>query len=96
MQASHKFLINKSFALNSKAFQLIRMLNADPVYHQYLLLCKIYMSLCQINKSAEVDYYKIQCNSEAREKAYRIIIPQTFSKATSDYLDVPAIPGLFI
>ena len=39
-------------------------------------------SLCQINKSVEVDYYKVRCNGE-----YRIIIPQNFSKATSDYLD---------
>ena len=34
------------------------MLNADPSYPQYIMLCKVYLSLCQINKSAEVDYYK--------------------------------------
>jgi hypothetical protein len=39
-------------------------------------LCKIYVSLCQINKSVEVDYYKIRCNND-----FRIIIPQKFSKA---------------
>ena len=33
--------------------------------------------------SAQVDYYKIFCNND-----YRIIIPQNFSKATSDYLEV--------
>ena len=33
-------------------------------------------------QSTEVDYYKIKCNNE-----YRIVIPQNFSKATSDYLD---------
>ena len=64
------------------AFELIQQLNADPIYQQYLLLCKIYISLCQINKSVEVDYYKICCNGE-----YRIIIPKNFSKATSDFLD---------
>ena len=47
-----------------------------------MLLVKIYMSLCQINQSAEVDYYKVRCNH-----AYRILIPQNFSKSTSDYLD---------
>ena len=39
-------------------------------------------NICQINKSVEVDYYKILCNND-----YRIIIPYNFSKATSDYLD---------
>lgn len=43
---------------------------------RYLLLCKIYISLCNINKSAEVDYYKIRCDNGSR-----IIIPMKFSKA---------------
>ena len=81
-EASYKFLVNKNFNPHSREFKLIQQLNADPAYHQYLLLCKIYMSLCQINKSVEVDYYKIRCNG-----AYRVIIPQNFSKATSDYLE---------
>ena len=82
-ECSYNFMINKNFNLRSKTFELIQMLQADPVYHQYLLLCKIYVSLCQINKSVEVDYYKIYCNND-----YRIVIPRNFSKATSDYLDV--------
>eukprot|EP00928_Gymnodinium_smaydae_P100356 TRINITY_DN9823_c2_g4_i1.p1 TRINITY_DN9823_c2_g4~~TRINITY_DN9823_c2_g4_i1.p1 ORF type:complete len:2328 (+),score=476.05 TRINITY_DN9823_c2_g4_i1:208-6984(+) len=81
-EASYKFIVNKNFSVRSKAFELIRLLNADPVYHQYLLLCKVYVSLCQINKSAEVDYYKIFCNNE-----YRIVIPMNFSKSTCDYLE---------
>jgi hypothetical protein len=81
-EASYKFIVNKNFSVRSKEFELIRMLNADPIYHQYMLLCKINISLCQINKSVEVDYYKIKSNGE-----YRIIIPQNFSKSTSDYLD---------
>jgi hypothetical protein len=81
-EASYKFIVNKNFSVHSKEFELIRQLNADPIYHQYMLLCKINISLCQINKSVEVDYYKIKCNGE-----YRIIIPQNFSKTTSDYLD---------
>lgn len=81
-EASNKFMVNKNFSVHSPEFELIRQLNADPAYHQYLLLCKLYISLCQINKSVEVDYYKIRCNNE-----YRVIIPQTFSKTTSDYLD---------
>jgi hypothetical protein len=43
----------------------------------------VYMSLCNINKSTEVDYYKVRCNGE-----YRIVIPENYSKSTSDYLDV--------
>ena len=27
--------------------ELLRQLNGDPAYHQYTLLCKIYISLCQ-------------------------------------------------
>lgn len=63
--------------MRSKTFELIQQMNADPVYHKYLLLCKLYISLCQINKSVEVDYYKICCNNE-----YRIIIPQNFSQVS--------------
>jgi hypothetical protein len=40
------------------------------------------MSLCQINKSVEVDYYKIRCNG-----VFHIVIPQNFSKVTSEYLE---------
>ena len=81
-EASYKFIVNKGFDVNSNEFGLIRQLNADPTYHRYLLLCKVYMSLCQINKSVEVDYYKICCNND-----YRIIIPENFSKVTGDYLE---------
>lgn len=80
---SYKFMVNKSLPLRSQTFELIQLLNADPAYQQYVLLVKIYMSLCQINKSVEVDYYKIRCNGE-----FRIIIPRNFSKSTSDYLDL--------
>ena len=48
--------------MHSRQFELIRMLNADPAYQEYVLLCKVYMSLCQINKSVEVDYYKLRVN----------------------------------
>ena len=58
------------------------MLNSDPDYQSYVLLVKIYMSLCNINKSVEVDYYKVKCDGE-----FRIIIPRTFSKITSEYLE---------
>ncbi|CAE8670279.1 unnamed protein product [Polarella glacialis] len=81
-EASYKFMVNKNFSVHSKEFELIRQLNADPAYHRYLLLCKIYVSLCQINKSVEVDYYKIRCNND-----FRIIIPQNFSRATGEYLE---------
>ena len=47
-----------------------------------MLLCKINLSLCQINKSVEVDYYKVEVNG-----AWTTIIPQNFSKATGDYLE---------
>ena len=80
-EASYNFIVNKNFP-RSKTFELIQMLKQHPIYQQYLLLVKIYTSLCQINKSVEVDYYKIFCNND-----YRIIIPYNFSKATSDYLD---------
>ena len=80
-EASCKFMVNKNFSIRSREFELINQLNSDPVYHRYLLLCKIYMSLCQINKSVEVDYYKIRCNND-----YQVVIPQNFSKSTSDYL----------
>jgi hypothetical protein len=82
-ECSYKFLVNKNFPVQSPQFELIRALNADPAYQQYVLLVKVYMSLCQINKSSEVDYYKVRCNGD-----YRVIIPSNFSKAISDYLDV--------
>jgi hypothetical protein len=81
-EVSYKFLINKDFPLHSRQFKLIRELNADPYYQSYVLLVKIYLSLCQINKSVEVDYYKVHCDEE-----FRIIIPNNFSKTTNDYLD---------
>ena len=81
-EVSYKFMVNKDFRVQSQQFKLIRMLNADPDYQSYVLLCKIYMSLCQINKSVEVDYYKVHCDGE-----FRIIIPQNFTKRTSNYLD---------
>eukprot|EP00957_Ditylum_brightwellii_P018422 1386115-Ditylum_brightwellii.AAC.1 len=81
-ETSYKFLINKDFPVSSRQFQIIRMLNADPDYQEYILLVKIYMSLCQINKSIEVDYYKVQCDGE-----FHIIIPHNFSKRTGEYLE---------
>jgi hypothetical protein len=74
--------VNKGFPVNSRQNELIQDLNVDPSYQQHLLLCKINMSLCQINKSIEVDYYKVRCNGE-----FRTIIPQNFSKSTGDYLE---------
>ena len=79
---SNKYAVNKSFNVQSNQFKLIRELNSDPDYQSYLLFVKIYMSLCQINKSVEVDYYKVRCNDE-----YRIVIPKNFSKETSEYLE---------
>ena len=58
---SYKFMVNKGFPARSGQNTLIQQLSADPAYQQHLLLCKINMSLCQINKSVEVDYYKIKC-----------------------------------
>jgi hypothetical protein len=81
-ETSYKFLINKGFSVQSKEFKLIRLLNSDPDYQSYVLLVKIYMSLCQINRSSEVDYYKVHCDGE-----FRIIIPHNFSLSTNDYLD---------
>lgn len=75
-------LVNKSFNVQSNQFKLIRELNSDPDYQSYVILVKIYMSLCQINKSVEVDYYKVRCNDE-----FRIIIPNNFSKETGEYLE---------
>jgi hypothetical protein len=49
-EASYKFLVNKDFPVQSPQFKLIRELNSDPDYQSYLLLVKIYMSLCQINR----------------------------------------------
>jgi len=81
-EVSYKFLINKNFDINSSQFKLISMLNADSDYQEYILLVKIYMSLCSINKSVEVDYYKIKVNG-----SFNIIIPFNFSKKTSEYLE---------
>jgi hypothetical protein len=80
-ETSYSFLVNKDFDVRSSQFNLIQILNGDPDYQKYVLLVKIYMSLCQINKSVEVDYYKVVCNGE-----FRIVIPETFSKAIADYL----------
>jgi hypothetical protein len=80
-ETSYKFLINKDFNIQSKQFKLIRELNGDPDYQSYVLLVKIYMSLTNLNKSVEVDYYKVLC-----DEAFRIIIPTNFSKITSEYL----------
>ena len=63
-ECSYKFLVNKNFPAHSPQNKLIQELNADPAYHQHLLLCKVNMSLCQINKSVEVDYYKLKINSK--------------------------------
>jgi len=81
-EASYKFLVNKNFPVQSRQNELIQQLNSDPAYQQHLLLCKVNMSLCQINKSVEVDYYKVRCNGE-----FRTIIPHNFSKSTGDYLE---------
>jgi len=53
-EASYKFMVNKNFSVYSDEFKLLNQLNSDPVYHRYLMLVKIYISLCQINKSSEV------------------------------------------
>ncbi len=74
--------VNKNFNVQTNQFKLIRELNSDPDYQSYVILVKIYMSLCQINKSVEVDYYKVRCNDE-----FRIIIPNNFSKETGEYLE---------
>jgi hypothetical protein len=79
---NHSHLVNKDFNVQSNQFKLIRELNSDPDYQSYVILVKIYMSLCQINKSVEVDYYKVRCNDE-----FRIIIPNNFSKETGAYLE---------
>lgn len=81
-ECSHKFFVNKNLSTRSKAFELLQQLSADPRYQQYVLLCKVYVSLCQITRSAEVDYYKLFCNND-----FRIIIPANFSRMTSEYLD---------
>ena len=81
-EVSYKFLVNKDFDLGSKQNELIQQLNADPSYQQHLLLCKCNLSLCQINKSVEVDYYKLKCNGD-----FRTVIPRNFSKSTGEYLE---------
>ena len=70
------------FILLSVYSELFTVFLCAVLQYRYLLLCKIYISLCQINKSTEVDYYKIRCNNE-----FKIVIPQNFSKTTSDYLE---------
>lgn len=81
-EVSYKFLINKDFDPRSYTFKLISLLNADSDYQEYVLLVKIYMSLCSINKSVEVDYYKVRVDG-----SFHIIIPSNFSKKTSEYLE---------
>ena len=81
-EVSYKFLVNKNFDIHSNQFKLISMLNADSDYQEYVLLVKIYMSLCSINKSVEVDYYKMKVNG-----SFHIVIPSNFSKKTSEYLE---------
>ena len=51
-EASYKFIINKNVSVHSKTFELIRQLNADPANQQYLLMCKIYVSLCETKTAA--------------------------------------------
>jgi len=80
-EASYKFMVNKHVSARSKSFELIQALNADPVHHRYLVMCKLCASLWQINKSVEVDYYKIRCNGK-----HRILIPANYARRTSDYL----------
>jgi hypothetical protein len=75
-------MVNKHFNVRSKEFELIQALSSDPSYHSYVLLVKVYMSLCQINKSVEVDYYKVKVGGE-----FKVVIPANFSPATGDYLD---------
>jgi len=86
-EASYKFLVNKGFPVQSRQNELIQQLNTNPAYQQHLLLCKINMSLCQINKSVEVDYYKVRCNGQ-----YRTIIPHNFSKSPAEYLEEVSCP----
>ena len=81
-ETGYKFLVNKHANHRARVYETVRALQADPDYRDYVFLVKIYVSLCQINKSAEVDYYKIRVDG-----AHRIVVPQTFSRATSDYLD---------
>ena len=81
-ETSCKFMVNKDFPQRSDQNILIQQLTADPAYQQHLLLCKVNMSLCQINKSVEVDYYKVRCNG-----AFRTVIPENYSKATGEYLE---------
>lgn len=90
-ESSYRFLVNKGIDIRSKQAKLIRLLNADPDYQSYVLLCKIYMSLCQINRSTEVDYYKVHCHETSSEVhsegEFKIIIPHNYSKATCTYLE---------
>ena len=48
-EVSYKFLVNKNFDIHSNEFELIRELMGDhSAYSQYVLLVKIYVSLCQV------------------------------------------------
>ena len=42
--------LSQGFNVRSEEFKLLNVLQSDPAYHKYLLLCKIYVSLCNINK----------------------------------------------
>ena len=53
-EASYAFIVNKNVSLRSQTATLLRELNADPSYHRYLLLCKLYVSLCQARPAAHV------------------------------------------
>ena len=110
-ELSYKFLVNKNLSSRAQMVELLQSLNSDPVYHQYVLLVKVYLSLCadqqkcrgatpgRVSNRApiarpthllttptsiprQVDYYKLFCDG-----AFRIVIPQDFSPATSDYLE---------
>lgn len=81
-EASYKFFVAKDFPVRSEYNALVQQLSADTSYQRLVLLCKVNMTLCQINKSVEVDYYKLRCNGE-----FRTVVPRTFSKSTSDYLE---------
>ena len=81
-EVSYKFLVNKGFHVKDEMFKIISTLNTDSDYQEYVLLVKIYMSLCSINKSVEVDYYKMKVDG-----SYNIVIPSNYSKKTSVYLE---------
>jgi len=82
-ECAHKFLVNRRIDQRNRMNTITRALQADPKYRDYVLLVKIYVSLCQINKSAEVDSYKLKVDG-----AFRIVVPRQFSASTADYLDL--------